>query len=76
MSVITAPVTAARAILDEESGEFAIEARLENGQELRFTSKQPAEKLAALREALSAPATKPKRRRRRRKQTTGTETQS
>lgn len=64
MSAISVPVNDARALLDEETGEFVLEARLANGQEVRFASKPSPETLAELRSAMTAPApVKPKRRR-------------
>lgn len=66
MSAISVPVNDARALLDEETGEFVLEARLANGQEVRFASKPSPETLAELREAMTTPApvpVKPKRRR-------------
>lgn len=63
MSVIAAPVNDARAVLDEDTGEFAIEVRLANGTELRFASQPDPETLASLRKALTDTPVKPKRRR-------------
>lgn len=59
MSVISAPVNDARALLDEETGEFTIEVRLATGHEVKFTSKPAAETIAELKEALTAPAPEP-----------------
>lgn len=70
MSVIAVPVIEARAVLDTEKGEFVLEARLKNGQEVRFASKPSPETIEALVEALTAPEpepeSKPKRARRNR----------
>lgn len=66
MSVIAVEVIDARAVLDEETGVFSLQARLRNGQEVHFSSKPSAETLDALREALTSPVpepVKPKRRR-------------
>lgn len=63
MSVISVPVNDARALLDEDSGEFAIEVRLANGAEVRFASTPDAETLASLKSAMTEAPVKPKRRR-------------
>lgn len=76
MSIISAPVNDARAVLDEDTGEFAIEVRLANGAEVRFASTPDPETLASLREALTTPApepVKPKRRRARKTPSAPTE---
>lgn len=66
MSQLSVPVNDARALLNEETGEFVLEARLANGQEVRFASKPDPETLAELREAMTNQTpepVKPKRRR-------------
>lgn len=74
MSVIAAPVNDARAVLDEDTGEFSIEVRLANGTELRFASKPEPDTLASLKAALTAePPVKPKRRRKPKTPSTTTE---
>ena len=59
MSVISVPVNDARALLDAEAGTFAIEVRLANGQEVRFSSSPGEGALRELLEAMKAPPPEP-----------------
>ena len=70
MSLLQADVTDARAVLDEDAGQFVLQIRLANGRELRFSTSPSDEQLVELRDALTAepePEKKPTRRRRARK---------